>query len=116
MNVASLELCKELYELSGWDDTTLAYFQYEDGSIEVYQDPKYGDFVAHAYDLGYLLKKLSPGYGVFNLTHDDLNNQWWFSDVVSHKFIVADTPEDAACRLAIALFKQKILTREEKQG
>lgn len=63
MNVASLELCKELYELSEWRDCE---WQYWNGTAhndisEITLEwgyGNYGDNCAPAYDLGYLLRKL----------------------------------------------------------
>lgn len=115
MNVASLELCKELYELSGWtkpkDDDE---WHWESVTTEKWIAPKY--------DLGYLLRKLpslpDPEFGeeesyyphVVNLqTHsmagyfDEDFSLWgeWTATAL--------TPEDAACKLAIELWKQGIL-------
>lgn len=67
MSVASLELCRTLHELSGWDDTRDRYYEVDDGIVafarkdfEAYEftDKKLG--LAPAYDLGYLLRKLPP--------------------------------------------------------
>lgn len=103
-HVASLELCKELYELSGWK--TGRFFWSE-------KTPKFsrGAFIEgvsiSAYDLGYLLEKLPAQItltkGVSYACRwvaEDRNN--------SHNF-TGKTPEDAACKLAIELFKQGIL-------
>jgi hypothetical protein len=76
MHVASLELCKDLYELSGWaktafpghQDTDKQYMVFKDGSNQDFpylldgrDDLSYKDYDADytpAYDLGYLLRKL----------------------------------------------------------
>jgi hypothetical protein len=129
MNVASLELCKELYELSGWDDT---YFSWNFNSSV----PEQGWYVDDdnlaypksdtypAYDLGYLLQKLpkniSRNGNLYWLTLDcNLREEWmvWYNgrssdDLmpdVDYSLVCADTPEDAAAKLAIELFKQGIL-------
>lgn len=119
MNVASLYLCKELYELSGWEAgleqdrywvsdtlTHRAYLKTRDveGAINI-----------PAYDLGYLLRKLDG--------HVTLTNEWaaggWRAifkktgDMYEgpKSVEIGDTPEDAVARLTIKLFKQKILTK-----
>lgn len=123
MNVALLELCRELYELSGWGDGSdmnkLKWLDY------------YDDWSVPAYDLGYLLRKL-PSYIEQQGNLDGIDRQrrvafqirkWerpevvWFAEY--HEIYYrplyrteADTPEDAACKLAIELFKQGILKKE----
>lgn len=106
MNVANRELSQELYELSGWEEDTHDWY----GANKTYLAPRY--------TLGYLIRKLpnfiSVGVESFVMTsgkrgyfaeHDDYTP--------SHEFrFVADTPEDAACKLAIELFKQGVLSRE----
>jgi hypothetical protein len=130
-NVASLDLCKELYELSGWGDTDqiwvkrirssyrngAPFYQWtvsrENRSYRMRQADRHP-----AYSLGYLLRKL-PGY-----VGDEFLDMCWYGDgwecayqrsrrglwnaeIGSHH---AKTPEDAACKLAIELFKQGVLT------
>lgn len=114
MNVASLELCKELYELSGWDYTGLCYAEnkqgwfLESGNVfDNYGAEKQWGCVA-AYDLGYLMRKLPKYYAVWR------NTETWKVNYVTEALrlesdIDADTPEDAVCRLAIELFKQGVL-------
>lgn len=107
MNVASLPLCKELYELSGWDGVT-QYHSVADAPDNI-----------PAYDLGYLLRKLPNSlpfkfYGgnstnpyTFQLRK---NKAYWLACYPSTELQeAADTPEDAAAKLAIDLFKQGIL-------
>jgi hypothetical protein len=77
-NVASLELCKELYGLSGWNDTP------------------------NHVDLGYLVRKL-PAYT--EIRNYEICWQARFNSMISE----ADTPEDAAAKLAIELFKSGVL-------
>ncbi|MFB9654784.1 hypothetical protein [Pseudarthrobacter oxydans] len=117
MNVASLELCKELYELSGWtgthavwhDDTTLSPLacEYEDITVAIHFTP--------AYDLGYLLRKLPAGTNVVS-TGEDYHCWYQDGDAVSEVTddygAGADTPEDAAAKLAIELFKLGLLNKE----
>jgi hypothetical protein len=101
MNTASLELCKELYELSGWNAPVVSM-----------------DGPTPRYDLGYLLRKL-PKHVEDQWLHiaPITDNKW-----AAHYMMMgvksagqdewADTPEDAACKLAIELFKQGILVKE----
>ena len=63
MHVASLELSRELYELSGWDDRrAIQYYWHGDDLDHVtvvdaeQHEPECA--VYPAYDLGYLLRKL----------------------------------------------------------
>lgn len=116
MSVANLELCRELYELSGWK-TELSWMKFgkhlgnfADDDRWTLTDGQHGDFAA--YDLGYLLRKLdthSPElYKVASATWRCKGRNYTdISEDVYHKD--ADTPEDAACKLAIELFKQGVL-------
>ena len=116
MNVASLPLSKELYELSGWDDCWFQHLKVDNewgldfsGAEALRKDSEIDEWHP-AYDLGYLLRKL-PNY---KLEHNgnsanavtcgylaDNKGRWIFGS--------ANTPEDAACKLAIELFKQGVL-------
>lgn len=112
MQVASLELCKELYELSGWNNLPLRHSKQGVFSLEPFPPDLIPLDFCPAYDLGYLLRKLLPNYGKVTLTHDAGHNQWWATDVIGHAVFEADTPENAACKLAIELFKQGVLKKE----
>jgi hypothetical protein len=147
MNVASLELCKELYELGGWGDVRDVWKYTEPMSTDIkYGTRKDGDrwcysiqkgpmrswnlnevSVWPAYDLGYLLRKL-PEYvklfrnnmGVYycaavtdSYRHPD--NRLGEPDS-AHKWYMADTPEDAAAKLTVELFKQGVLTKSEQEN
>lgn len=103
MNVASLENCKELYKLSGWDDCSLMWSNID----VVWRVVKVGDIPA--YDLGFLLRKFRAENIVVNLL--DVTNRW-IADAGGFGTGQADTPEDAACKLAIELFKQGVLDKE----
>lgn len=120
MHVASLELSKELDELSGWGETDYVWYN---NRLILERLARYdkGKKVS-AYDAGYLLRKLPRRIpddvfsGVQLLTLDDSN---WGCRVNirkrgMHDFAwgIADTPEDALCRLAIELFKQGVLKKE----
>lgn len=141
MNVASLELCKELYELSGWETNETEYWT---TSIENYVSlptNRIGSKICPAYDLGYLLRKLPPAIRVradwlylYIMPGHSEGGVWlsgyrrmWpiklspFIDYSKSKEYLlnriepSDTPEDAACKLAIELFKVGILTREREK-
>lgn len=131
MNVASLELCKELYELSGWEQTRDWWFKYmKAGRIEEWrvqldaEHKKIGKYDVPAYDLGYLLRKLQANDQTIVLRWNrDMggrialkawDNKYCIGtfDMPQGDYPVADTPEDAATMLAIALFKRGVLTRD----
>lgn len=128
MNVANLELCKELYELSGW------------GSEHTWKSMPDGG-VAPQYDLGYLLRKLPPSIrneGMHQTLEMILGDFWLDEQQTLHSYKFRyrtndnmrvevysyqqdDTPEDAACKLAIELFKQGVIetiptTNPKKSG
>lgn len=122
MNVASLELCKALYELSGWKETFNCW-EYSDGipAGEPYlMQPelvrRYGLWGTQdlkkqypAYDLGYLLRKLPIGTEL--AIEDDAFYFSYYKDGTLYG-PTSKSPEDAAATLAIELFKQGILTKE----
>ena len=138
MNVASLPLCKTLHELSGWSDTEYHYWNLRqknsDGEWE-YTEPvalterdyiqitqsTFGEPEHPAYDLGYLLGKLPYGimlykgkkgwtFSVGNTLH---NGEPKAYEVLRTRNFRSETPEDAAAKLAIELFKQGVLTKEQ---
>ena len=105
-DVANLELCKELYELSGW-------CQY--GQSEVYN----GAIISYNYTLGYLLRKLRE-QDIFPILSAELYDRWWCRygwlskdgktlTRPGKELGSADTPENATCKLAIELIKQGVL-------
>jgi len=101
MNTASLELSKELYEVSGWDNGWYSYW----GRGVVARDST-EQRICPAYDLGYLIRKFK-GYGGIEIRYGDTG-----CIATSHVWsIESDTPEDAVSLLAIELFKQGILKR-----
>lgn len=103
VDVASLPLCKELYELSGWDNDLLSHNQR-----------------APRYTLDYLLrklpKKLEDGWltltPMVNRGKDDWGISYDTDEGENLGFQYADTPANAAAKLAIELFKQGVLTRD----
>lgn len=134
-HTASKDLCQELYELSGWDDTGLYWYEehdYDDnpdGRGDFYHEPRIytqmeieetgsggGGKRTQAYDLGYLMRNLPNEIKGIGLSIDfaDEGGGWCASyDYMAHATAYADTPEDAACKLAIELFKNGILTRSD---
>ena len=147
MNVASRQLSKELYELSGWDATPNIYWRDSLSQPDVWftdhahNNPELQVFnVEHklpAYDLGYLLRKLPDGVKLERqrryMPSEDTSREQWviepgdllqvtngtetvrlpMGDLGDEYLpdLLADTPEDAAAKLAIELFKQGVLTR-----
>jgi len=103
---ASLELSKELYKLSGWIDPDQEGYMYT-------PDAPY-------YDCGYLLRKLpNPKQGDGNPFSMELytDGRWkagYFSVQSTGPYVVADTPENALCKLAIELIKQGVIKVEGK--
>lgn len=94
MNVASLELCKELYAISGWTFSTTAYADYwmsdPDNPAHISIKRYFGSrnfvegFVSvPAYDLGYLLRKLpyfidtKDARGTFELSLKKTHKLYW---------------------------------------
>jgi hypothetical protein len=106
MNVASLDLCRELYELSGWKMTEHIWCPVKDNSGDwhhVYY--MLGNLAKElpAYDLGYLVRKLRGEL----LVLDDSEMGLFFRSMLT-----LETLEDAAAKLAIELFKQGVLKRD----
>lgn len=133
MNTSNLELCKELYELSGWIDTKFSWFEgvngwrfdYEETEQGMYKGEEKGSWLP-AYDLSYLLRKLPPV--ILEDTSSDKNipmilTLWINGDTTAYiAYLIpfdkenrgaheksAKTPEDATAKLTIELFKQGIL-------
>jgi len=120
-DAASLELSRELYELSDWQ--TKEWWQHIDGNERWL--PKYG--------LGYLLRKLPIYLDLGKPTVRDLHiaasadcwiadykyrmphrQQEWMHMYDKAKLTEGNTPEDAAAKLCIQLFKQGVLQKETK--
>jgi len=129
MNAPSLELCKELYNLSGWDKTYLVWAVANEGDYAPWLRPGVGNNSAYtelpAYDLGYLLRKIQVAFGVSikyvdpdNPSATDLKD--WYGRWVCYTpwlkqkhYAYATTPEDAAAKLAIELLKVEVLTKDQ---
>lgn len=141
MNVASLELCKKLYELSEWDDVSNFYAPIDENIswhiFNVNEETYYTTDGKHstdglknrvpAYDLGYLLRKLPPYYSTYGKDGDDcilrvqatFSRKGWYAyyNGPGQKMTflqISGSPEDAAIKLAIELFKSGVLTKEKK--
>lgn len=117
MNVASLELCKELYELSGLSDTDKWYMETNNGGEHVvgYRHSRPRNKTFPAYDLGFLFQQLKEPVSEIRFV-PQMNGKWLLLYTVSGETedyeLFADTPEDAACKLACELFKQKVLRKQ----
>jgi hypothetical protein len=120
MNTARLELCKELYTLSGWNETDYFYqfIEYPDSSSGFYLTNPTLEAPLHAeaypaYDLGYLLRRLPKNFVLRPIP----GAQWeiHYAPGVSNteKICQADTPEDAACELTIELFRRRVFEQRE---
>lgn len=112
MNVASLPLCKELDELSGWGGTAFMWaekirtsragttYTYTDWSVR-YSKPHKPTKTVPAYDLSYLMHRIACAVGLMRSL-----------DLLEHAMVNDRNFEDGACFVAIELFKQGILTRD----
>lgn len=121
MNVANLELCKELYELSGWEtgEWLNAPRTTPTGLVTAGRVP--------TYDLGYLLRKLPlrvrdeyQGWQYGVKLHQTGGSGWIVyygkpGDTSEMYFNSADTPEDCVAKLAIELFQAGVLTKEPRK-
>lgn len=137
MNLTQLDISRALYELSGWDDTEYCHKTVLTGdllefrAISLTEDAGVGAnarFVCPAYDLGYLLRKLPFFHEYWNGGNEAgyLTVKHWAVQYEAgyweengdrdhyNKFTsgYADTPEDAAAKLAVELFKKGVLTRD----
>lgn len=110
MNVASLELSQQLYELSGWRNTTNTFGSSRERLDWIQTDNGKGWYLP-AYDLGYLLRRI-PGY--CHLEHSaETGKMLWMAYHSEQNTQYAETPEDAVAKMCIELFKQGILKPEE---
>jgi hypothetical protein len=134
MHVASLELCRELYKVSGWwpgeltdlglPDRWWNWLEDDDGNnircVEIANSKsnRHWRFSAPAYDCGYLLRQLALKDVMVGVGKDCP----WAAESSREECLEAEnqfytpygegnTPEDALCKLAIELFKQGILKR-----
>lgn len=123
MSAARLELCQELYKLSKWKDTFSYWYQnwmFNNKWMVGHQGTPSIESTFPAYDLGYLLRKLPPQTRIVKeyeasaeLPEETPAHYHALYDTVDerHFWLGADTPEDAACRLAIELLKHGVIER-----
>lgn len=121
MNVANIDLSKELYELSGWEGAGYLYTYSYDHAVPVSYIHGIEEIRFPAYDLGTLLRKLPEKTTLRrNKPRPIKASNWhgeWCIGVYGEGYRSVGgkhgaTPEDAACKLAIELFKQGVLTKE----
>lgn len=123
---ASLELCTELSELSGWISGEW-WCEYQGQTVNM--PTKMGECICPAYDLGYLLQKLSPfkhevkgkqgdmmPVRCYVFVWQETAHQWragfkynLLGNRFDDLFVYADSPEDAACKLCCELIRQGLL-------
>jgi hypothetical protein len=134
MQVASLELCKTLYELSDWELPKYFYKITDNGGhtwsgiadrgwCENYVPEDNDEKIEYypAYSLDYLFRKIQeklPKGEYVGLSADNNSEGSWFASISNDHSIgdtaYSDTPENATVKLCIELFKQNILTKEGK--
>lgn len=115
--VASLEISKQLYEISGWKDTHFSWrSQYKQEARIVDIQPNI-ESDTPAYDLGYIMRKLPTQISNHPL-HLSYNIYSLYWDIRYH---IADSGEyittnvqltDCVALLAIKLFKNGIINSE----
>lgn len=120
MNVAHLELCKELYGLSKWDDTCFVYCRFEGKIIVEHRNlfvnaPELAAAtgvvkIVSAYDLGYLRKAILDGLskGTFRVGEDET--------LIARLATALVNGENAACQLAIELIEREIFKPLHEAG
>lgn len=127
MNVATPDLCRELYELSEWDDTSHLWHipswkqdevvHYDLNAAYIVFDGTDGhdsvDNLSYipAYDLGYLLRKLPADIRVKRDTRFPDDDMWVAA--CRNREVNHHTPEDAVAELATVLFKQGVLIKDK---
>lgn len=129
--VASLELCCELYELSHWQDVEQYWEEYTMTGDYILKKSAVGNpfpkdkilspLITPAYGAGYLLRKLPIGHPKTDMYarlivqrhyKDKWSCFWATEDDECEIYVDARTPEDATAKLCIELFKRGILKRE----
>lgn len=132
MNVASLELCKKLYELSGWNTTDFVYVNRPRGNSDRWdvrrrtpRTTSNHSLIEHisAYDLGYLLRKLPKGTTITKFSGKLEGTSRYYANVTTNLAtgeVVGsgncNTPEDAACKLCTELIKQGVLALKDSEA
>lgn len=125
-NVADLDLCKQLYELSGWDggEDTMYWCRNAGEELKPWNQTEMSEFSypgfeetgIPAYDLGYLVRKLPEGTHITKAFMSGVQTRHQYNATARmsetwHTGFEADTPENAAAKLAIELFNQGVLQR-----
>lgn len=130
MQVASLELSRTLYELSGWHETDYCWPTDYPEALGAPSEPShYGgwhddcpDYLP-AYGAGYLLRKLplkvKDEYqgDIFGVHLKQTGGTGWIvyygepGKSTEMYFNSGDTPENALCLLAVELWKQGVITK-----
>ncbi len=126
MHVASLQLCRALYQLApDWNDTYCSWFIDDvvpDDQLlgQPRSEPAVGIHGSRlraifsevpAYDLGFLMRKLPDGYGLVK----GVGSNWIAFEMRTmqpQNGEKAETPEDAAVMLCIKLWRQGTLPKE----
>lgn len=121
MNVASLELSKQLYEVSGWGDWKEPGGGLPDWHRTV-SDLGGPVNICPKYDLGYLLRKLPFGPDGNGMSFGFAKDKVWYMNFIltgirgphmqSSFSAEGDTPEDAVTKLFLELFNQRLIRRE----
>jgi hypothetical protein len=105
MNVASRELCEELFKLSQWG-ASARYIKTKGGLIAAtsLQPLEEDEFVCPAYEISYLYRVMNKPSELSGFS------SFWKASSSGHE-VEAENPEDAMVKLAVALFKAGVLTR-----
>lgn len=118
-HIAKFELCRELYELSGWSWTD-CYYRVIEGKPQIVELvlglPIMGLHLP-AYDVGYLMGRLPQKVNGARLVLAGMpmSGHWGCAylyglNISFDASQIADTPENALCGLAIVLWRQGILS------
>lgn len=115
MNVATLELCKELYELSGWLEADAWYWVNPDNDQDFTTSRlRHGKLLnIPAYDLGYLTRVMLP-FTLMCRADRTFDAYWISEEEIRARGSSESSPENAVVRLAIELFEQGVLKKEKK--
>lgn len=111
---ASLENCKRLFKLSGWEDTDKWLIVNEFGESSPINSKAIHNKSYPAYSAGYLLRKITEA--ILNADLYDFELYWYRSwkammrDADDKEIAkAAGTPEDALCLLSIRLIEEGVL-------
>lgn len=120
MNVANIDLCRELYKLSGWKQEE-HYFGPRwcqlmgkwdlvraEQAIHIIPVDSWANGIP-AYNLGFLLRKLQNDSYDVRVRYSTTSKDWKASLIHYGSEKYADTPEDAAVKLCIFLIKEGLL-------